>query len=74
LRQSSYWLDAANELEKVLASYPHESRAHLALGNLYAQQLGQPDKARNHYLRVLEIDPRNPQAGLIRYWLADNPK
>lgn len=74
LRQSNYWLDSANELEKVLASYPNEGRAHLALGNLYAQQMRQPDKARNHYLRVLEIDPRNAQASLLRSWLAENPK
>jgi tetratricopeptide (TPR) repeat protein len=74
LKQANYLIDAANELEKVLSLYPKESRAHLALGNLYAQQLRQPAKAREHYLKVLENDPRNPQAGAIRYWLAENPK
>jgi tetratricopeptide (TPR) repeat protein len=71
LKQANYLLDAANELEKDLTAYPNESRAHLALGNLYAQQLQQPDKARQHYLKVLEIDPRNPQAAAIRSWLTE---
>jgi len=73
LKQANYLTDAVNELEKVLASYPNETRAHLALGNLYAQQFGQPAKARQHYLKVLEVEPRHPQAGAIRYWLAANP-
>jgi hypothetical protein len=45
----------------------------LALGNLYAQQFHQLAKARQHYLKVLERDPHNPQAGTIRFWLAANP-
>jgi tetratricopeptide (TPR) repeat protein len=73
LKQTNYVLDAVNELEKILAIYPGDSLAHLALGNLYAQQLRQPVKARPHYLKVLENDPHNPQAGAIRYWLADHP-
>jgi tetratricopeptide (TPR) repeat protein len=73
LKQANYVLDATNEFEKILVRYPNESRAHLALGNIYSQQLHQPAKARQHYLKVLEIDPRNPQAGAIRYWLTDNP-
>ena len=74
LKQTNYSLDAANELERILVIYPKESRCHLVLGNLYAQQLREPAKARLHYLKVLETDPRNPQAPAIRYWLADNPK
>jgi Flp pilus assembly protein TadD len=61
------------ELEKLLATYPNDPRAHLALGNLYAQQFGQPAKARPHYQKVLEVDPQNPQAGSIHYWLRDHP-
>jgi tetratricopeptide (TPR) repeat protein len=71
LRQANYIADAANELEKLLARNPDNARAHLALGNLYAQQLRQPAKARQHYLRVLELDPHNQQANAIRFWLAD---
>jgi tetratricopeptide (TPR) repeat protein len=73
LKQAGYFVDAARELEKLLAAYPNETRAHLTLGNIYAQQLHQEAKARQHYAKVLEADPRNAQAGAIRYWLIDNP-
>jgi len=74
LKQANFLADAANELEKLLANYPNESRAHLALGNLCAQQLHEPAKARQHYLKALETDPKNPQAGAIRFWLTQNPQ
>ncbi len=74
LRQTGYPLDAVEQLERVLAKYPNESRAHVTLGNIYAQQLDDPAKARQHYLKALEADPRNPQAGAIRYWLAAHPQ
>ena len=73
LRQASYTADAVKQLEKVLAIYPNETRAHLALANIYAQQLHEPAKARRHYLKVLEEDPHHPAAGEIRFWLAANP-
>ena len=73
LKQGNYCSDAVHELEQLLRREPNDSRAHLALGNLYAQQFQQPAQARSHYLKVLENDPRNPQAGAIRYWLTDNP-
>jgi tetratricopeptide (TPR) repeat protein len=72
LKQANYITDAANELEKVVATYPNETRAHLALGNIYAQQYHLPARARPHYLKVLEVEPRHPQASYIRYWLAAN--
>jgi tetratricopeptide (TPR) repeat protein len=74
LKQANCLADAVNELEKLLALHPNEARAHLALGNLYAQSLGQPAKARPHYLKVLELDPHSPQAGFVRYWLRDHPQ
>jgi Flp pilus assembly protein TadD len=73
LRQANYLTDAVNELEKMLASDPNETRAHLALANIFAQQLRQPAKARQHYLKVLELEPQHPSAGAIRQWLAANP-
>ena len=73
LKQANDPTDAATELEKLLAAYPNEARAHLALANLYAQQLHQTDKARQHYLKVLELAPRHSQASAIRFWLAANP-
>jgi tetratricopeptide (TPR) repeat protein len=73
LKQANYPLDAAAQLEEVLTTDPNNARAHLNLGNLYAQQLRQPARAREHYLKVLELDPRNPRASDIRFWLAANP-
>lgn len=73
LKAADYPLDAARELERVLAQNTNETRAHLVLGNLYAGPLRDAKRARAHYLRVLELDPRHPQAGAIRFWLAENP-
>ena len=78
LQKAGYIQDAAQELERlVAASAPDESQehlalAHLTLANLYAEQFHQPAFARAHYLKVLELDPHNPQATVIRYWLSEN--
>jgi tetratricopeptide (TPR) repeat protein len=74
LKAAGYAPDAVNELKKIIAANPGEARAHLALGNLYAQQLRDPARARPYYLKVLELDPLNPQATDIRFWLSANPK
>jgi len=74
LKRANYLADAARELEKVVAAYPNETRANLALGNLYSQQLHQEARARQHYLKVLDTDPTHPQASAIRYWLIANPQ
>jgi len=73
LKAANYPKDAAAELEKLLAVHPDEARGHLILGNLYAEQLRDLPRARQHYGRVLQLDPRNPQAQAIRYWLVANP-
>jgi tetratricopeptide (TPR) repeat protein len=73
LKAAGYAIDAVNELNKVIAASPKEVRAQLALGNLYAQQLNDTAQAREHYLKVLELDPHNPQANDIRFWLSANP-
>lgn len=73
LKAADYPQDAANELEKLLALHPDEARGHLTLGNLYADELRDIPRARRHYNRVLQLDPRNPQAQAIRYWLVANP-
>ncbi len=73
LKAAGYAPDAVNELEKIITVNPGEVRAQLALGNLYAQQLRDPARARRHYLKVLELDPHNPQATDIRFWLSANP-
>ena len=74
LKASGYATAAANELKKILASNPDESRAQLALGDIYAQQMRDIADARTHYLKFLDLDPRNPQATNVRFWLASNPQ
>ncbi|MDE3065993.1 MAG: tetratricopeptide repeat protein [Verrucomicrobiota bacterium] len=73
LTASGYVLDARNELEKILATHPDQARVHLELGNLYAQKLDDPERARTHYLKVLALDPDNPKATEIRFWLSAHP-
>lgn len=73
LRDAGYLLDAAAELEKLLGQNPSDVRAHLALANLCSQKLSQPQRARAHYEKVLELDPQNSQATNIRTWLATHP-
>jgi tetratricopeptide (TPR) repeat protein len=72
LEQAGYPRDAADELEKLVIRHSTEVRIHAALANLYARKLGDPKRARQHYLRVLELDPRHRDATAIRYWLEDN--
>jgi tetratricopeptide (TPR) repeat protein len=73
LREANYPADAANELRTLVTEEPDAERAHLALANLYAQQLDEPVLARRHYLAVLELNPNHPEAPLIRQWLASHP-
>ncbi len=73
LQKAKYPQDAADELEKLLQQNPIDAKANLLLATLYAQSLDQPKLARDHYLRVLQADPHNPQATAIRFWLAANP-
>jgi tetratricopeptide (TPR) repeat protein len=74
LKSANYPVDSANELLVLLAYDDGDPRVHLTLGNLYAQQFGDKSKAREHYLRVLELDPGHPQAGAINFWLVENPQ
>jgi tetratricopeptide (TPR) repeat protein len=73
LKAENRFQASTDELEKLLALHPEEARAHLTLGNLYADQLRDISRARRHYQRVLQLDPRNPQAQTIRFWLVSNP-
>ncbi len=73
LYKGKYPQDAANELEKVVQKTPNDPKANLLLATVYAQNLGEPKLARDHYQRVLDADPHHPQATAIRFWLAANP-
>jgi tetratricopeptide (TPR) repeat protein len=74
LKAAGYVPDAVNELRKILTTKPNDVRTHLELGNLYAQQLYDVPRAREHYLRVLQLEPANPQASNIEFWLSANPQ
>ena len=79
LKKANYIQDAALELERLVAASPqdespaHLAMAHVTVANLYAEQFHQIASARAHYSKVLQLDPQNPQATAIRYWLRDNP-
>ncbi|HEV2454198.1 MAG TPA: tetratricopeptide repeat protein, partial [Verrucomicrobiae bacterium] len=74
LKAAGYVTDAVNELRRILVSNPNDARAHLELGNLYAQKLRDVPRARVEYLKVLQLDPGNPQASNIEFWLSANPQ
>ena len=73
LKAAGYAPDAIHELETIITANPNEVRTHLALGNLYAQQAHDVAQARQHYLKVLALDPSNPRTGDIQLWLSSNP-
>jgi tetratricopeptide (TPR) repeat protein len=74
LGKKGYYVDAANELSKLLSVHPQETRAHLLLGNYYADNLDQPKLAREQYTKALElIDPQTAQAAILRAWLDQHP-
>jgi Flp pilus assembly protein TadD len=70
LSRANYPLDAALELRKALTLDPENAQTHFILAGVYARQLDDEARARAHYRKVLELNPRHPQADAIRYWLA----
>lgn len=73
LQKAKYPLDAVEELDRLLESYPDNLRAHLLLGNVYAQDLNSIERARSQYQTVLELDSKHPQAPAIRAWMKEHP-
>jgi hypothetical protein len=74
LQRSKYPADAVEELEKYVAVEKTNAKAHLMLAGLYALDLDEPERARTHYERLLELEPQHPQAENIRQWLAAHAK
>jgi tetratricopeptide (TPR) repeat protein len=74
LKAAGYVPDAVKELRRILAANPGNVRTHLELGNLYAQYLYDIPRAREQYLKVLQLDPANKQASNIQFWLSANPQ
>ncbi|HVY71372.1 MAG TPA: tetratricopeptide repeat protein [Verrucomicrobiae bacterium] len=73
LQRAGFSKDAANELERLLQDRPNDANAQLFAANIYAQNLLDYEGARKHYLKLLELEPRHPQAVNIRNWLAAHP-
>jgi tetratricopeptide (TPR) repeat protein len=73
LKRGNYPLDAAEQFERLLQAKPDEARAEYSLATLYAHQLNAPARAKPHFQKVLDLNPRHPEAGQIRFWLAQNP-
>lgn len=73
LQRNRYPADAAEQLERVAEAQPANPNAHLALASLYSVELGETNRARAHYERVLSLAPDHPQAAEIRRWLERNP-
>lgn len=74
LGKKGYYQDAVNELEKLLDEHPNEARAHILLGNFYAENLRETNKAREQYLKAVALlGPQSPQAVGIQAWLDQHP-
>ncbi len=73
LEESTYPYDARDQLLEVVARHPQDVRAHFALASLAAGTLRDSTLAREHFRKVLEIEPNHPNAAQIRYWLAGHP-
>lgn len=73
LHQGGYHIDSAQELERLLETYPSVLQAHLMLGNLYSTHVKQPHLARPHYLKVLALNPQHEYGAEIRRWIQQNP-
>ena len=74
LYRGDYWFDAVQEAEKVVAVKPDHTSAHLLAAKIYSDNARNKTLARSHYLKVLEIDPRNSESASIKIWLSANPK
>jgi tetratricopeptide (TPR) repeat protein len=57
--------ESAEQFERMIALLPDNYRAHFNLGMLYKHYLDQPQRARTHFERVLELNPAG-EAELIR--------
>jgi len=74
LNDQKCWYDALVELDKVLAADPAHVSAHLLSAGIYADSAKDKALARQHYQRVLELEPSHPRAASIRDWLTVNPR
>jgi len=69
LQKAGYLIDATAQLSALVEAHPEETRAHLALGNLYADKFQNDVRAVEAYRRVLELEPQHPNATSLRFWI-----
>jgi tetratricopeptide (TPR) repeat protein len=69
LKENKYQ-EAAETFEKCLRASPDSAQAHLQLGILYEDHLGDPLAAVYHYRAFLAKRPAADNANLVRGWLA----
>jgi tetratricopeptide (TPR) repeat protein len=69
LQKAGYLIDAAAQLSALVEEHPEEMRAHLALGNLFADKFQDNARAADCYRRVLELEPQHPKATSLRFWI-----
>ena len=62
--------DSVVAFERALAIFPLYADAHYNLGDIYAT-LGKLPKAREHWLRYLQLDPKSPWAADVRARLGE---
>ncbi len=72
LLQRGAYTEATPQFEALLQKDPSFAKAHLALGQIYSQQITTKDKARQHYARFLQMRPDDPKAAEVRRWLNEN--
>ena len=69
LLQRGAYAEAAPQFEALLRVDPAFAKAHMALGQIYSQRVETKDKARQHYIRFLQMRPDDPKAFEVRRWL-----
>lgn len=69
LLQRGAYTEAAPQFEALLRVDPSFAKAHMALGQIYSQKAETKDKARQHYIRFLQLRPDDPKGPEVRRWL-----
>jgi tetratricopeptide (TPR) repeat protein len=64
--------DAVNYLKEAVKRSPNLTDAHFNLGTAFLMS-NRPTEAKPHFLKVLRLNPNDPQAPMIRQWLRANP-
>ena len=72
LKEKGQAREAIGELHQVLKMQPQHPFSHYVLGLLYANDIGDIGRAKEHYKKFLSLKPDYRSAAAIRQWLAVN--